>query len=84
MCADEVARSEGTKKGQLPSHDGCSDDTSKALGIHTGHRRVGAFDTEHLQHRPLGSKDGTTSDTTDFNARHGNGHQEVLAIIGPV
>lgn len=74
VCADEVTCCEGTKKGQLPSHDGRSDDTSKALSVHAWRRWVGTLDTEHLQHRALRSKDGTTSNSADFNARHGDGH----------
>ena len=84
MCADEVARCEGTEEGQLPSHDRRSDNTGKALGIHARRRWVGTFDTKHLQHCALGSKDSTTSDSADFNARHCNGHQKVLSVINSV
>ena len=84
MSADEVARCEGTEEGQLPSHDRRSDNTSEALGVHTRRRWVGTFDTQHLQHCALGSKDGTTPDSADFDARHGNGHQKVLSVINSV
>ena len=84
MCTDEVARGEGTEERQLSSHNRRGDDTSKALGIHTGRRWVGTSDTEHIQHRTLGGKDGTATDGADFDARHGNGHQKILSVISPV
>lgn len=84
VCADEVTSGEGTDKGQLASHDGSCDDTSKLLSILSGHRWVCTPDAEHVKDRALGPQDSTSTDGADFNAGHGHSHEQVFAAIRSV
>ena len=84
MCADEVARGEGTDEGELASHDGRSDDACKLLCVLAWVRGVCALDTEHLEDGTLRCEDGATTDSANFNRRHGNGNPKILTTVASV
>ena len=60
------------------------DDARELLCVLAGVRRVRALDTKHLEHGLLGCEDRAAADGADFDAGHGHGHEQVLAVVGPV
>lgn len=82
--ADEVTGRERTDERQLSGKNRGSDDPGELLGILSRVGGMSTFDSQELEHSLLGSEHSATAHSPDFNARHGNGHQEVFAVIGSV
>lgn len=72
VSADKVACREGTAKRQFASEDGSGNDAGKALGIGAWLGRMRAADTEHVEHSALRVEDGTSTECTNFERRHGD------------
>lgn len=80
--ADEVTGRECADERQLSGKNRSSDDPGELLGVLPRVGGMSTFDSQELEHSLLGSEDSATTHSPNLNARHGDGHQEVFAIIG--
>ena len=70
---DEMPCCEGTAEGEFAGQDGSGDDTGEAPRVVSGGCWVRAPDAEHVKHSALGFKNGTATESTDLQRRHGDG-----------
>jgi hypothetical protein len=82
VSADEMSSGKSTDERQLSGHDRSSDDPSELLSVLSRVGRMSAFDSQHLEHSLLRSEHSAATHGSDFDARHGHGHQKVLAVVG--
>lgn len=83
MChvrLDQMPGREGAAQTELAGQYGSGNDTREALRILAWVRGVGAAHAEEVEHGALGLEDGTTTDGTDFDRRHGDGDLEITII----
>ena len=82
VSADEMPSGKSTHERQLSGHDRSRDDPSELLSVLSRVGRMSTFDSQHLEHRLLRREHSAAAHGSDFDARHGHGHQEVLAMVG--
>ena len=82
MSANEVSGGKSTDERQLSGQDGSSDNPGELLSVLSRVSGVSTFDSQQLEHSLLWSKHSATTYGSNFDARHGHGHQKVLAVIG--
>ena len=78
-----MSRRKRRHQRQLPRHNRRPNDPRQPPRVLPRTRRVRAAHAEHLQHRSLRREDGAAADGTDFDAGHGDGDEEVLALVRP-
>ena len=83
MRTDEMSRRQRTDQRQFTRHTRRCDNARELLCVMSGVGRVCAFDAEHLEDGALGCEDGPTADGADFDAGHGDGHEQVFAVVSP-
>ena len=82
VSADEMPSGKSTDERQLSGHYRCRDDPSELLSVLSRVGRMSTFDSQHLEHCLLRSEHSAAAHSSDFDTRHGHGHQEVLAMVG--
>ena len=81
MRTDKVASRKGAHERELTGHNSRGDDTGELARVGTGLIHVGSLNSEHLKTSTLSRKDGTSSDGSDLEGRHVDGHVEVLSVV---
>jgi hypothetical protein len=72
VCLDKVTSSKGCTERQFTGEDTSSNNTCKLASVVARVSRVGATDTEQIEHGRLRLEDCTTTNGTDFDTRHGD------------
>ena len=79
MTSDKMTGSESRAEGEFTGKDTGSDDAGEFAGVFTWVCWVGATDAEHIEHGGLRLKNGSATDSADFNGGHRDGDLEVAA-----
>ena len=73
MChvrLDEMSSGQGAAEAEFAGQDTGSNDPSKTASVVAGIGGVGAFDSEQVQHRTLGFKNGAATNRAHLDRRH--------------
>lgn len=81
---DQVAGSQSTAQRQLTGEDGSTDDACQASRVVAGVGRVGATDTQHVEHGTLRLQDGSSAKSAHLDRWHGDGNLERSTEAGKI
>ena len=81
MSSHEVTSSEGGDEGEFACHNRGSDDSSKLLSVASRAVLRGTSNAEHREASRLTVESCTTAHSSNFDAGHGHGHMDVVAIV---
>ena len=84
MAFDKMTGSESSTEGEFTGKNTSSDDAGEFAGVVTWVCWVRAADAKHIEHGGLGLENGSATNSTNFNGRHGDGDLEVAAETGGV